>query len=186
MTISPILSSFFNIISNTDNIIVYYFNPVNNHIAYIEQFSKESIFDKNIYTYKAIENGYYIVIINNKISVLGKGNIPYYAFMLNSSSEDSITVDAYFIDSTKSIKTFNKLKDNLYMCNLSEENRRGWFNVKNMAQINKRAFEKNIIFQTTKVVSNSNISNQIKTTQLSRNTSQTIVKKPVSTSKIIR
>ena len=142
MTIRALSSPFFFVVCSSCSPQVYYFNPKTNECMALEADTEEDKFNKKTIKYTAAKDGYYIVVVNKKINALVKGNMKYCAFMLNNknASENVITITAYFIDGTKSDKSFVKLIDNIYYCDLSDEIRIGWFENSKISPINKKLF----------------------------------------------
>lgn len=142
MGLNYISSSFFYFICKKDEPKVYYFNPNNQSVSAIKHSSIKNIKDAKAIKYTASKNGYYIAVLNKKMSVLVKGNVKYCAFLLNNKNKnDTISIEADFLDNTSKNIEFKKIIDNIYFADLSRITNLGWFNLKGLPTINPTGFK---------------------------------------------
>ena len=164
-----ITSDYFYIICSSCSPIVYRYEP-DGVLTEIQPASKDEKFSKKTFKYTASKEAYYIVKQNNKVKILVKGDIKYIAFLISRNSDkETIDLIAYFLDGSSETKTFKKLIDNIYICDLSTEIRVGWFEIgKKIVPISKFRFAKEI----------NRFFSQIKETEIEKAESKTAIQKP--------
>ena len=136
-----IYSDFFYVVCNSCSPVVYRYE-ISKPITKIDPISQETKFGKKVLKFSSDKDAYYIIQTKTKTTILRKGNLKYLAFLIHKNpSDDEVTVRAYFIDGSTEDKTFKKLTNNIYVCDLSREIRIGWFKVGNtIASINRYAY----------------------------------------------
>jgi len=185
MNIKRIYTPFFYILENKDiKLDVYYYNADKNEIKKIDKFKKENKFNKISRKYTASRDGYYILNSQNTFRVIVKGKTKYCAFLRSKSNKNTIKIEAFFINGESEQKVFNKIFDNIYVCDLSNELRIGWLGKNKIFPINKDSF---VNSNKTILVSKEN-SNGIKETvnsnKIKRNYIQSSTKHDKITSKV--
>lgn len=168
MGLQHITSSFFYFICKDNLPTVYHFNPSDNSVKKVSVNSTKNIDNKKVLKYSAPEDGYYITILNNKMSVSAKGDIKYYAFLFNGKNDsDSISIKANFIDETTQDIEFKKIEDKIYAADVSSIKKVGWFNLNGLSSINPMGFKARVgksITTISNVISKSAGNKPIKTT----------------------
>jgi len=125
--ITTINKDFFFVISKKANETIFFFDTKSKSISFpkiVEKKEKE----KTIRTVESKKDGYYIINNPNKLTVLRKGNIPYYIFLKNHKGKNTskINITINFIDGTEKEVSFMQLKDDVYYYDASAIDRVGW------------------------------------------------------------
>lgn len=145
MKIKHIFSPSFSVVSKKKlDFSVYYFNEATKELKQLDNIQEKEINNRYLYIVTTIKDGYYLIWDNLNLNVVVKGKQEYCVFMslLTNKEEDEINVTAYFKEGTKEEKKFHRLLGKIYYCNLSKENRSGWFEGVRIYPFDKLVFDK--------------------------------------------
>ena len=187
MKIKHIFSPSFSIVSKKKlDFSVYYFNEATKELKQLNNVQEREINGKYLYIVTAIKDGYYLIWDNLNLNVVVKGKQDYCVFMvlLTDKEENEVNVTAYFKEGTKEDKTFYKLFNKVYYCDMSKENRSGWFEGVKIYPFDKLVFDKYNGLTSITEPSTNQAKQNLHTSRVDNNHISSTIEQPVVTTTI--